>query len=462
MRDVLPLARLAHAVAFDGLGEDDGGAVLGAHRLGVGRIDLRGIVAAAGQGPDLIIGPVGHHGRELGILAEEMLAHIGAVLGLEVLVLAVDRLLHAPQEDAARVLGDQPVPARAPQHLDDVPAGTAEDALQLLDDLAVAAHRAVQALQVAVDDEDQVVELLAPAQRDGAQALGLVRLPVAEERPHLAVGGIRQPAMVQIFEKAGLIDRHQRSQAHRDGRELPVVRHQPGMGIGAQALALHLLAEVQELLLAEPALEEAPRIDAGRAVALDVDEIAAMALVRGMPEMHEARLVERRRRLVARDVAAQLGGELVGPQHDRERVPADVAADMALDRPVARMRRLLIGRDGVEIGRVGRVGDRRTLAARLEHQLGQEIVRALAALEGQDRIQRVAPLARLYGVQVVEPVHRFASAHLSLPPTIRRRHGRRAPARAPGPASARSFAPRRRSVEPGIGRPPAPGPVLAR
>jgi hypothetical protein len=50
-----------------------------------------------------------------------------------------------------------------PRSLDDVPAGAAEDAFEFLDDLAVAAHRAVEALQVAVDDEDQVVELLAPA-----------------------------------------------------------------------------------------------------------------------------------------------------------------------------------------------------------------------------------------------------------------------------------------------------------
>ena len=52
----------------------------------------------------------------------------------------------------------------APDHLDHVPAGAAEIGFQLLDDLAVAAHRAVEALQVAVDDEDQVVEPLARRQ----------------------------------------------------------------------------------------------------------------------------------------------------------------------------------------------------------------------------------------------------------------------------------------------------------
>jgi len=60
--------------------------------------------------------------------------------------------------------GEELVPATAPDHLDDVPAGAAEVAFQLLDDLAVAAHWAVQTLQVAVDDEGEVVQLLVGGQ----------------------------------------------------------------------------------------------------------------------------------------------------------------------------------------------------------------------------------------------------------------------------------------------------------
>ena len=82
--------------------------------------------------------------------------------------------------------GEQRIPVVAPDHLDDVPAGAAEGGLELLDDLAVAAHRPVEALQVAVDDPDQVVEVLARRERDGAQRLGLVGLAVAEERPDVA------------------------------------------------------------------------------------------------------------------------------------------------------------------------------------------------------------------------------------------------------------------------------------
>ena len=369
MGDVLPLARLAHAVALDGLGQDDRGLALVVLGGVIGRIDLERVMAAADQRPDLVVGPAGDHGGELGILAEEVLTDIRAVLRLEVLILAVDHLFHALEQNAGRVGGDQLVPTRAPQHLDDVPAGAAEDALQLLDDLAVAAHRPVEALQVAVDDEHQIVEMLAPAQRDGAQALGLVALAVAEEGPDLAVGGLGQAAAVQVLEETGLVDRHQRAQAHRDGRELPVVRHQPWMRIGAQPVAVHLLAELEQALLAQAALDEAACVDARRAMALDVDQVAAMTLGGRVPEMHEAGIIEQGRGLEARNVPAQLRALLVGAQDDRQRIPADVAADPVLDRPVAGMGRLAIGRDRVEVGRIGRIGHRRALAARLVHQL---------------------------------------------------------------------------------------------
>ena len=101
------------------------------------------------------------------------------------LILAVDDLAHPLDEQAGFVLVQQRIPVVAPDDLDHVPAGAAEDAFQFLDDLAVAAHRAVEPLQVAVDDEDQVVELLARGQRDRAERFRLVAFAVAEERPHV-------------------------------------------------------------------------------------------------------------------------------------------------------------------------------------------------------------------------------------------------------------------------------------
>ena len=114
MGDHLALAGRAHAVALDRLGEDDGRLALVVDRGLVGRIDLDRVVAAAGQRPDLRVGPVRDHRGGFRIAAEEVLADVGAVLRLEVLVFAVDAFLHQLAQLAVRVPGEQLVPARSP------------------------------------------------------------------------------------------------------------------------------------------------------------------------------------------------------------------------------------------------------------------------------------------------------------------------------------------------------------
>ena len=52
---------------------------------------------------------------------------------------------------------------------------------EFLDDLAVAAHRTVEPLQVAVDDEDQVVEVLARGDAETGQRFRFVDFTVADE-----------------------------------------------------------------------------------------------------------------------------------------------------------------------------------------------------------------------------------------------------------------------------------------
>ena len=125
-----------------------------------------------------------------------------------------------------------------------------KSAFEFLHDLAVSAHRTIEPLQIAVDDKDQIVEMLAPAQRYRAERLRLVHLAVAHEGPDLAGLGIRQAAGIEILEEARLIDRHQRPEPHRYGRKLPEIRHQPGMRIRRHPLAVDLLAEIEKLLLA--------------------------------------------------------------------------------------------------------------------------------------------------------------------------------------------------------------------
>ncbi len=188
--------------------------------------------------------------------------------------------------------------------------------------------------RLAVDDPDQVVELLAPGKADRAHRLRLVHLAVAEERPNLAADGVGDRAVIQVLHEPGLVDRGDRADTERHRRELPEVGHQPRVGVGREAVAAHLLTEVVELLLGQAALEERARVVARRGVSLEVDEIAAVLGRRCMPEVVETDLIERGQRLVRGDVAAELRRVLVGAHHHRHGVPAHHGAQLALDRRV--------------------------------------------------------------------------------------------------------------------------------
>jgi hypothetical protein len=257
----------------------------------VGRIDLLLVVAASHQGPDFVVAHVGDHLQRARVAAKEVLAHIGTIECLERLEVAVERIHHQVTQRAVLVLGQQRIPVAAPEQLDDVPARATELAFEFLHDLAVAAHRAIQALQVAVDHEHQVVQLLTGRQANRAQALGLVHLAVAAEHPDLALGRVGNATGMQVFQEAGLIYRHQGAKAHGHGGKLPETGHQLGVRVAGNALAVHLLAEVDELVFSEAAFEEGTGIHAGGAVALDIEQVAAVLATRvgivGVPEVVE-------------------------------------------------------------------------------------------------------------------------------------------------------------------------------
>ncbi len=162
-----------------------------------------------------------------------------------------------------------------------------------------------------------------------------------------------------------------------------------------------LLAEAPQLLLADPPLEERPRVDAGRRVALDVDQVAAVVLVRRAPEVVEADLVERGGGLERRDVAAELRRLLVGLQHRRQRVPADQRADAPLDRLVGRQLGAVLDADRVDVrrGRVQRRGDAARSGPR--HQTLEQRCGAVAAVVVEDRFEGLDPLLGLDGIYIM-------------------------------------------------------------
>jgi hypothetical protein len=280
-----------------------------------------------------------------------VVANVGPVVGLVGLIVTVGRGVHQIHQGAVAVRVQQRVPLAAPHHLDDVPARTAEERLQLLDDFAVAANRAVQSLQVAVDHECQVVQAFQCGHMSQPAALRLVHLAVTQKRPDVLIRGVLEAAVVQVVVEPGLVDGVHRAQAHRDSRELPEAGHQPGMRVGRQPAAgmTVLLPEAVELVGAQPALEECPRVDAGGGVALNEHLIPAAGMRLAAEEVVEPDLIERRRGGIRRNMATHTDSRALRPVHHDGGVPPDPGPIATFDVLVAGEPRLHLGRDRVDV-----------------------------------------------------------------------------------------------------------------
>ena len=235
VRGHLALTGLAHAVALFGVRQDHGGlaAVLG--RCRVGGMDLHQVVAAAFEAVNLRIRQTLRQGREFGVLAEEVLAVEAPVFGGKGLHLAVHRVGKRAHQRAAGVAGKQAVPVAAPDEFNHVPAGATKQFFQLVNDAAIAPHRPVQPLQIAVDHPHQVVQFFARGQGERAHAFGLVHFAVTEHAPDLAAGAVQQAAVCEEAHEAGVVNRADGPQTHGAGGELPEVGHQPRVRVAREA-----------------------------------------------------------------------------------------------------------------------------------------------------------------------------------------------------------------------------------
>ena len=95
--------------------------------------------------------------QQLGIFPEKLVTDVGTLHRGVLLVLAIDHLVHPAFQQSVLVVGQDLIPPAAPDHLDHVPAGSAKNGFQLLDDFSVAANWAIQPLEVAIHNEDQIV-----------------------------------------------------------------------------------------------------------------------------------------------------------------------------------------------------------------------------------------------------------------------------------------------------------------
>src|ERR1035438_7327071 len=100
------------------------------NRALIGVVDFLRIVSAPAEGENLFVGHVFHKLQQLGIFSEEFFTDVGAVLGFEALILAVQGLTHALDQKAAGIASEQRVPIAAPENFDDIPARASESGFQ--------------------------------------------------------------------------------------------------------------------------------------------------------------------------------------------------------------------------------------------------------------------------------------------------------------------------------------------
>ena len=246
--------------------------------------------------------------------------------------------------------------------------------------------------------------MLARTQRNRAQRVDLIGLAVADKRPYLAVSLFDQPAVLQVPHKPRLVDSVERSNAHRHGRELPEVLHQPGVRIARQPrLPAQLVAEVLQPRIIEAALKICARIHARRSVSLEVNKVARLVALRarilGVEKVIEPNLKQRRQRRVRRNVSADAGILLILPMHHRHRIPADQRLHAPLQLAVARIGNFVELRNRVAERRRDRARRRHARLARTCPQRRQHR-RALFPVMRNDVVKRLNPLGHL-GRQIV-------------------------------------------------------------
>jgi len=239
---VAALGGLAHTVAFYRLDENNRGLAGRFHRPLVGGINLLRVLSTPLDLPELHIGEGVHHAFQVRVAVYPVLplgvpGHNGVTL-----VITIDTLLHAMAQHAVDILGQQAVPAAAPDDLGHVPVCAAKAALEFLDDLAITPHRAVETLQVAVHYQHEVVEFFPRRNIDCAKHFRFVGFTIADKTPDLAAVAGLETTVLKVSGEAGLVNRRRGRQAHGGIGHLPEVRHGPGVGVGAEPPAHRPLA----------------------------------------------------------------------------------------------------------------------------------------------------------------------------------------------------------------------------
>ena len=198
----------------------------------------------------------------------------------------------------------------------------------------------------------------------------------------------------------GLVNRLDRAQAHGHCGKLPVIRHQPGVGVGGQAVAVHLAAEVVQVGLVYAALQVGARIHARGAVPLVEHQVTRVAVLGAAEKVIETHVVQGGAGRETGNMPAQGIVVVIGPHHHRQRIPAHQGTDPAFHEQVPRHHLLFAGQNGV--GKGGGDGRRQAQALLLGvlGQFPQQERGALRTVVPGHFIQCVQPFPGFRGIHV--------------------------------------------------------------
>ena len=211
-------------------------------------------------------------------------------------------------------------------------------------------------------------------------------------------------AILQVLVKASLVNGVHWAQAHRHRRELPEVLHTVWVRVRRQTTlrTRMLLTETIQIILSQTTLQERTRVHARGSMTLVENLVAALLSVLAVEEVIKTNLIQRRRRRIRGNMAANLHTRTLRAVHHDRRVPTHPTAVALLNLLITRELRLHLRRNRIhEIRRRQRRQIhplRRRPLQQAQHQKSSTLRRGLV----QNPIKRVNPFLGLFRVRIMQ------------------------------------------------------------
>ena len=207
----------------------------------------------------------------------------------------------------------------------------------------------------------------------------------------------------------GLVDRLQRAQSHGDRGKLPVVGHQPRVGVGGQAVTAGFTTKIIQLLFAQTPLQKGTSINTRRGMTLKVNQVTgptdvavSIRRLRRPEKVIEANIVECRGRGKAGDMPAQIARTPVGAHHHGQSIPANQTANSTLHEQVTGHRRFVSGRNGIAIGSRHRKWQAGTGSCQSPRQTLQQSGSRRHTFTLQNAFERIQPFFLFFSIKTLQ------------------------------------------------------------